>query len=419
MAPARIFGELVSDSADSIDKAREAAEGATPAVSELKDQAMKLPDPVQKAGKKMDELKTKTVETTGAAGQLNAELSQAEIPTTATNQELQRQVALLEVAQQRQAAANGEKEVGAQIAEMQAQLEQLAAENAALLAANQASANAEINQGAAAASNLANQLQRAATAAASIGGGGGLRGGAAMGGTGYTGNGLTSGYNSGRDENFGIDLLGMGQKKAGNSGSKKYSVIDRYYIDKDGEIAYKDNQQFAEELKAQRRLDKVGQLNEQNKLAQAWDQSTTDRYGTRVFSPGAVWRNGGVIGPVGSENYNRFMQDYGGFLNRYAEGGYVTGPQQAVVGEGGEPEYIIPASKMDGAMQRYSAGMRGSSMIPSNADVTVNYSGSTVDMGGSSYINKGDVTGIVSQAVNQTLTKLQRSSKARLTAGLR
>ena len=74
---------------------------------------------------------------------------------------------------------------------------------------------------------------------------------------------------------------------------------------------------------------------------------------------------------------------------------------------------------MDGAMQRYSAGMRGSSMIPSSADVTVNYSGSTVDMGGTSYINKGDVTGIVSQAVNQTLTKLQRSSKARLTAGLR
>ena len=103
----------------------------------------------------------------------------------------------------------------------------------------------------------------------------------------------------------------------------------------------------------------------------------------------------------------------------YAEGGYVTGPQQAIIGEGGEPEYIIPASKMDGAMQRYSAGMRGSSMIPSSAEVSVNYNGSTVDMGGTSYINKGDVTGIVSQAVNQTLTTLQRSSKARLTAGLR
>ena len=103
----------------------------------------------------------------------------------------------------------------------------------------------------------------------------------------------------------------------------------------------------------------------------------------------------------------------------FAEGGYVTGPTQAVVGEGGEPEYIIPASKLDGAMQRYQSGMRGDSMIPSSANVSVNYSGSTVDMGGTSYINKGDVTGIVNQAVNQTLSTLQRSSKARLTAGLR
>ena len=108
-----------------------------------------------------------------------------------------------------------------------------------------------------------------------------------------------------------------------------------------------------------------------------------------------------------------------GILGQFAEGGYVTGPQQAIIGEGGEPEYVIPSSKLDGAMQRYQSGMRGSSMIPSSADVSVNYNGSTVDMGGTSYINKGDVTGIVSQAVNQTLTTLQRSSKARLTAGLR
>ena len=136
---------------------------------------------------------------------------------------------------------------------------------------------------------------------------------------------------------------------------------------------------------------------------------------------------GGVaLGPDStSKLYQQFMQQAHGAaytqqaIPGYAEGGYVTGPQQAVIGEGGEPEYVIPAGKMDGAMQRYAAGMRGSSMIPSSADVTVNYSGSTVDMGGSSYINKGDVTGIVSQAVNQTLTKLQRSSKARLTAGLR
>ena len=47
-----------------------------------------------------------------------------------------------------------------------------------------------------------------------------------------------------------------------------------------------------------------------------------------------------------------------------AEGGYVTGPTRAVVGEGGEPEYIIPQSKMRESMDRYSRGARGSSVIP-------------------------------------------------------
>ena len=108
-----------------------------------------------------------------------------------------------------------------------------------------------------------------------------------------------------------------------------------------------------------------------------------------------------------------------GVVRGFAEGGYVTGPTQAVIGEGGEPEYVVPESKLDGAMQRYSAGIRGSAMIPESANVSVNYSGSTVDMGGASYINKGDVSGIVSQAVNQTLNTLAKSSKARLSAGLR
>ena len=47
-----------------------------------------------------------------------------------------------------------------------------------------------------------------------------------------------------------------------------------------------------------------------------------------------------------------------------AEGAYVTGPTSAVVGEGGEPEYIIPESKMRESMSRYSRGSRGSSVIP-------------------------------------------------------
>ena len=51
-------------------------------------------------------------------------------------------------------------------------------------------------------------------------------------------------------------------------------------------------------------------------------------------------------------------------LNAYAEGGYVSGPTRAIVGEGGESEYIIPESKMRESMARYSRGARGSAVIP-------------------------------------------------------
>ena len=53
----------------------------------------------------------------------------------------------------------------------------------------------------------------------------------------------------------------------------------------------------------------------------------------------------------------------GGF-KAFADGGMVTGPTLGLVGEGGEPEYIIPASKMSAAMARYNAGARGAAVIP-------------------------------------------------------
>ncbi len=52
----------------------------------------------------------------------------------------------------------------------------------------------------------------------------------------------------------------------------------------------------------------------------------------------------------------------------FAEGGFVTGPTNALIGEGGEPEYIIPASKMRAAMGRYAGGARGASVIPGNGE---------------------------------------------------
>ena len=60
-------------------------------------------------------------------------------------------------------------------------------------------------------------------------------------------------------------------------------------------------------------------------------------------------------------------------LTKLAEGGYVSRPTNALIGEGGEPEYVIPESKMRTAMSRYSRGNRGGSVIPE--------SGATESMG--------------------------------------
>ena len=51
----------------------------------------------------------------------------------------------------------------------------------------------------------------------------------------------------------------------------------------------------------------------------------------------------------------------------FAEGGFVTGPTNALIGEAGQSEYVIPASKMSSAMARYSAGARGESVLSGNA----------------------------------------------------
>ena len=64
----------------------------------------------------------------------------------------------------------------------------------------------------------------------------------------------------------------------------------------------------------------------------------------------------------------------------FAEGGFVTGPTRALIGEGGEPEYVIPQSKMSAAMSRYSRGARGESVIPGNGASTEGGSAATATM---------------------------------------
>ena len=54
-----------------------------------------------------------------------------------------------------------------------------------------------------------------------------------------------------------------------------------------------------------------------------------------------------------------------GTVKGYAEGGYVSSPQMAVIGEGGQSEYVLPSSKISGFISNYQAGLRGQAAIPS------------------------------------------------------
>jgi tape measure domain-containing protein len=60
----------------------------------------------------------------------------------------------------------------------------------------------------------------------------------------------------------------------------------------------------------------------------------------------------------------------GGF-KAFQAGGVVSQPTLGMVGEGGEPEYIIPQSKMRESMARYSRGVRGPGVIPDNGVATM------------------------------------------------
>ena len=69
----------------------------------------------------------------------------------------------------------------------------------------------------------------------------------------------------------------------------------------------------------------------------------------------------------------------GGF-KAFADGGVVTSPTMGLIGEGGEPEYVIPQSKMSAAMSRYSRGARGESVIPGNGTSTEGGGAATATM---------------------------------------
>jgi SLT domain-containing protein len=93
----------------------------------------------------------------------------------------------------------------------------------------------------------------------------------------------------------------------------------------------------------------------------------------------------------------------------YASGGYVDRPTNAVIGEGGEGEYVIPESKLASSLSRYQAGHRGNSVVPGgvgnsggsgggSGEVTVNYTGPTLNFNGDEYVPRTAVPQIINSA---------------------
>jgi tape measure domain-containing protein len=106
----------------------------------------------------------------------------------------------------------------------------------------------------------------------------------------------------------------------------------------------------------------------------------------------------------------------GGRLPGYASGGYVTGPQVAMIGEGGQSEYVIPSSKMASAMANYAAGKRGSAVL-STPQVNIT-TGPVTQMDGTNYVTQGDLMASTQSAVKQTLALLQNNPSVRRSIGV-
>ena len=130
----------------------------------------------------------------------------------------------------------------------------------------------------------------------------------------------------------------------------------------------------------------------------------------------------------------RQAKDYLGL----AKGGVVNGPTLAMVGEGGEREYIIPESKMAAASANYMSGARGGAVIPAfanggvvgpsrasgrggsraiNAQISIQ-TGAVMQMGGTNYVTMQDLGRAVQTGVKQTLNIIQGDMNMRNQMGL-
>jgi len=140
--------------------------------------------------------------------------------------------------------------------------------------------------------------------------------------------------------------------------------------------------------------------------SQPSSNSTTTTTTTEGAAAGAYWKGG---------------------FKAFAKGGMVKGPTLGLIGEGGEPEYIIPQSKAAGFAANFLSGQRGAGAIPGFADggvvapssASVNIqTGPVTQMDGKNFVTTQEMSAAVRSGVQQTLDLLQRDGIVRASLGL-
>ena len=125
---------------------------------------------------------------------------------------------------------------------------------------------------------------------------------------------------------------------------------------------------------------------------------------------------------------------WSGFVPK-AQGGYVTSPTPALVGEGGEPEYVIPQSKMDSAMSRWGAGQSGGQILADGGEMSgvggtagadqppqININGGVTQINNEEFIRMDQLPSIIAQSAQageaKTLRRLRMSPGTRRQTGI-
>ena len=138
------------------------------------------------------------------------------------------------------------------------------------------------------------------------------------------------------------------------------------------------------------------------------------------------WVAGAVNGAIGLINtligaYNRLPTPDIPFVPQvqvpaFAEGGVVNRPTLAVVGEGGEREYIIPESKMARASAAFLGGARGSQVMgPASISITT---GPVLQQQGQQWVTMADLERAMRATEASTLGRI-RTPAGRAAMGIR